>query len=312
MINLKEFLESDKTTISGEKQGWGYRTTLAKIFNRTKDVVYILKNEYSKSDDFNPFEIEERSFMGIYYIEKNTFYFKNNLEFEYRNLDLSNLNYYILTEVQKEFVKEVNKKIIEQVNNDETKLGVNIEDVELNDDSYVENNARRIFLKDYEVEIDSYASYGIESMEKDFDTIVNYIKDNKETVEKESSAYIEENKNEIYRIINANKRTLELMKTFEQDEDYIKIRELNKIFGNKDYKTLNIYYKQDDNEMKFKIEARAFLENKASTISSYNIQSPKDRKKFRDTFKDKRGLDYIEPDYIQEITYGKKVLYKKD
>lgn len=312
MINLKEFLESDKTTISGEKQGWGYRTTLAKIFNRTKDVVYILKNEYSKSDDFNPFEIEERSFMGIYYIEKNTFYFKNNLEFEYRNLDLSNLNYYILTEVKKEFVKEVNKKIIEKVNNDETKLGVNIEDVELNDDSYVENNARRIFLKDYEVEIDSYASYGIESMEKDFDTIVNYIKDNKETVEKESSAYIEENKNEIYRIINANKRTLELMKTFEQDEDYIKIRELNKIFGNKDYKTLNIYYKQDDNEMKFKIEARAFLENKTSTISSYNIQSPKDREKFRDTFKDKRGLDYIEPDYIQEITYGKKVLYKKD
>ena len=66
-------------------------TDLAKIFNRTKDVVYILKNEYSKSDDFNPFEIEERSFMGIYYIEKNTFYFKNNLEFEYRNLDLSNL-----------------------------------------------------------------------------------------------------------------------------------------------------------------------------------------------------------------------------
>lgn len=64
--------------------------------------------------------------------------------------------------------------------------------------------------------------------------------------------------------------------------------------------------------MKFKIEAKVFLNDKTDVISSYKIQSTKDRKQFRDTFRDKRGSDYIEPDYIQEITYGKKVLYKKN
>ena len=64
--------------------------------------------------------------------------------------------------------------------------------------------------------------------------------------------------------------------------------------------------------MKFKINTRIYLYGKDATISSCKIQSLKDRETFENTFKDKRGLDYIEPEYIEEITHGKKVLYKKN
>lgn len=112
-------------------------------------------------------------------------------------------------------------------------------------------------------------------------------------------------------IVN-NKKIKECIESISNDADYIRTKELNSIFANKDLKTVTINYKKDGNEMKFKIETRVFLSDKDDTISSYNIQPLKDRKTFKNTFKDKRGLDYIEPEYIEEITHGKKVLYKKN
>lgn len=310
MINLKEFLESNETVMV--EKGVKYPLALAKIYNETEDMVYILKTRYNKGNNFNPYNINERCFIGIYYIEKNIFYFENRYEPQFGGLNLSNLNYSFLEDVQKELVEKVNEKIVEKINNDESKLDINMKDLELNDDSYIKKGAIAIFLQNSKVEINSYANYNIRNANDDFDIVVNYIKNNKRTVEEESLNYIEKNKNEIYKEINTNKRVLEYMKVVEQDEDYIEIRKLNRVFGSEEFKTLNIYYKQNENEMKFKIESGELLYGKNDTISSYNIKPTKDREKFQEIFKDKNGYDDIKPDYIQEITYGKKVLYKKD
>lgn len=41
MIKLKEFLKSNESTIIEEKEGKSYSIALAKMYNYTKDMVYI-------------------------------------------------------------------------------------------------------------------------------------------------------------------------------------------------------------------------------------------------------------------------------
>ena len=312
MIKLKEFLKSNESTIIEEKEGRNYSIALAKMYNYTKDMVYIFMDDYCRGGDFNPLKLEKGSFLGIYSTSEEVFYFESNYRREFCRVDVSDLNCSTLSDLATELVKEVNNKIVEKVENDESRLNVDLNEVRLMEEYGIEDNARRRLLRNSDVNMESYASYSIDRVEDSFDTLLDCIRDKENTIEKEANNYIEENKNKIYSTIVNNKKIKECIESISNDADYIRTKELNSIFANKDLKTVTINYKKDGNEMKFKIETRVFLSDKDDTISSYNIQPLKDRKTFKNTFKDKRGLDYIEPEYIEEITHGKKVLYKKN
>ena len=79
-------------------------------------------------------------------------------------------------------------------------------------------------------------------------------------------------------------------------------------------KTLNVAYKKDGKEMKFKVEGNPHVSNSTEDfyISNYKICNNSDRELFKKTFNnnDKYGEDiYLQN--IESITYGRKVLYKK-
>lgn len=311
MINLKEFLESNKTMVVDEKGYWDYADSLAKIQNIEEDIDYIFKDLYCRGKRFNPLKLKKEDFLGIYYKKSGKFYFRDSYYAKNEILKHDGLDCSDLTTLTEEINESVNKKIIEKVSNGKVNIDVELEKYEQPEEYAIESTARRIFLRGETVCMNSYAEYSIKDYTQHFDDIIDYIIDSENAIERISSEYIEENKKSIYRNILINERVSELIKTIEKDPDYIRTRKLNEIFMNNDIKSINIKYVKDGEEMKFKIENRVFLEYKNDTISSYNIISPKERKEFENTFKDKRGSDYIESEYIDEITYGKKVLYKK-
>lgn len=313
MINLKEFLESDKSTITKEYEGGRYSVSLAKMYNYEKNIISIFKEDYCKGNDFNPFSIDKDSLLGIYFINNKVFYFKDTFKMQYSNLNLTDLEYSNLNELNIKMVKEINNKIIEKINNDESKLNVNLNEMRLTSEDYLKGYAESLFLGNKNIEVDSYASYSIPNITNSFDTLVDYVENKEKLVDIESDKYIENKKNDIYLTIVNNKKIKEYMKVIENNVDYIRTRELNKILSNKDYKTVNIKYKQGNNEMKFKIEARDFLSSITSTINSYKIQPSKDRETFMKTFESKsKCYADIEQEYIEEITYGRNLLYKKN
>lgn len=311
MLNLKEFLESNKTMMVDEKGNRDYADSLAKIQNIEEGIDYIFGDLYCRGKRFNPLKLDKNDFLGLYNKKTGVFYFENSYYAKNEILKHDSLTVSDLGTLVKEINESINNKIVEKINNGKINLDIEPENYDKPEDYMIENKAKRLFLRGESINFTSYATFEIKHYSEYFDTIIDFIVNKEKTIDEISDKYIEDNKGSIYRIIKINQEAYNLMQDMEKDPDYVQTRKLNEIFMNRDIKSINIKYVKDGEEMKFKIENRVFLEDKNDTISSYNIISSKERDKFRSTFKDKRDLNYIESEYIEEITYGKKVLYKR-
>lgn len=209
-----------------------------------------------------------------------------------------------------ELVSEVNKKIIEKIENDESRLNVDLNEIKEFSENSLKSRAEGMYIRNYEVCVNSYAKYSLECINNSTDILLQYALNKEDVVEKESNKYIEENKNKIYSNILYYKKIKEYMNILDEDMEYVRLRKLNSIFRNKDLKTLNIKYKQNNKEIEFKIRNKGiFLYNNRDNIDIDRIRFIKDRQSFREEFANTVAGAYIKPKYIEKIMHGTKVLY---
>ena len=311
MINLKEFLKNDNaTTLKSDG------TVLFKVCNIEKDMIYVFTDTFSSTNQFNPFRIKDSSFLGLYYITEDKFFFPSKYTLSYwtkyadkdEEISISDLEVLCLSDVVNEIKDLVIKRLVEAVGNDESKLNIDKNDVELTNENRIKDYATRLFLRNEDIEINKYLhQYNLKDGETSFETIVKFLRDKDNAISEEVNNFLDKNKENIYKDIVFNKKVIEYTKLLKDKPEYIRTRELNKVFLNRDLKTVNILYREDDKEMKFKIDNKSVLGYTNDTISYWHIKSLKEREEFRKAFK-----GHIEQKNIIQITHGKDTLYKRD
>lgn len=312
MLNLKEFLVGEKNLVVDFKEKLGYGPGLARIIDTEKGVDYVFQDSYSRTTSFNPFSIKENSILGVYDRKSEVFYFVSDVEKRYTRVDYSDVeNYCIEEDVKTAIVELVNNSIISKIGNNKELVHVDLGEENLPNKNSVRSTAIRLFLNGESVDDFAYANFNITDIFRDIDMLVDYIQDKESTVEKLACKFIEEKRESIYRTLFRNEEIYKVLEDLNNDEDYVQLKMMNEVLGNSEFKTVNVLYKKDGKEMKFKLKNKRRLSSLEDSILSNNIVDKKDLLEFQKEFRDKRGLDYIEPEHIEQITHGRKVLYQR-
>lgn len=312
MLKLKEFLVGNKNLVVDFRDKLGYGPGLARIIDTEKGLDYVFEDSYSRETSFNPFSIKENSMLGIYNRNTGVFYFESEFKRKYTKVDYSDLETLCIdVDIQKALIEKVNNSIISKIGNNKKLLKIKDEDVEACNMEALQKKAERMFFYDSTVDMFSYARFDIADIYSDINTLTDYILNAKDTIERLAIQFIEENKKTIYSTMRSNDIISKILEDLHENEEYMNIKKMNEFFGNSEFKTVNVLYKKDGNEIKFKMKnVRKFSTLNDSFLSSY-IVDKKDYDKFRESFRDEKELDYIHPEYIEEITHGRRVLYKK-
>lgn len=316
MVKLVDFLNSEDGVIFyNHKNDDRYSVAFSKMLTRYPGIIYVFKQTYCENEVFNPFDMDN-SFFGVYHKNTNTLYIEDKVGMIY----ISKYNEYItldgmdcleLYDVKNELVEEVNSKILNLIGFNKLKLGLDKNDIKEIDQKHAVNKAKRMYISGEAIDKDVYAKYKIGDIRYSLGDIIKYIDDKEYFIDSTTHRYIRENSVQIYSDIEFIE-TLEMeMERLNSDEDANVRRKIELVFSDRSRKTLNITYKKDGKEMIFKIENKASVV-RDNYISVYYIVNAKDRDLFGATYVDEDRFSVeIIPKYIESISYGKNILYKK-
>lgn len=305
MLNLKSFLVSNDSVVAQNSS-----RVLVKVEHPSKDIIFVMEERFANNGEFNPFKMDTQC-LGLYNVKEDMFLFTDDLEIRYSDLDLNNLNVSNLEELKVEIESKVNEALISKIGKDENEVYVELKEYEKISDDVARSRAEDMFINDIELKEFSYADYVMNEIQYDITPFINYIIYPNLAIEEEADKYIEKNKKYIYRDMELNKRIQKYIEEIKNDEYAKSLKEMATIFNDSSIKTFNIHYKKDDKEMTFKVSNHIRLDRVDDTISATIILNAKEEKIFRDKFEEEGRWTFIIPKYIEEITYGKKILYKK-
>lgn len=315
-LNIKRFLESNET--STLLVGSTLDTTFFKVNSGLSGVEYIyaqtVNNIFNKNLEgiINPKSIGDKCFLGVYDSTKGVLYEIASYKRGYSNYNIEGLEEKTLklNEIKKEIESQVKNKIIDLIGFDESKLNLTEEEIKDAINSVGQRNITEkrdaFLLRGVEVDTTEYANYELSQNEGYILHYVKYIKEGEKYIDYLLQEHMQENNVMIYRAILELKEVIKQIKENENKESYIIRRKLNEFLDNDNYKTLNITYKENDNELTFKLDNRSKYYRIGDRLYNYNIKDAKLRKQFEQTFKGD-----IVPENIECITYSKKVLYTK-
>lgn len=335
-IDFKAFLEGEKNTVA--INSWSDQYTVFYKANLTDNLVLIYHQKYNDYPFYNSLKSYSPINAGvdmIYNNISNTLYI-NCYEYGQKFLKLEGLNLLNISDFKDSLQKDINKRIIEIVNNNVDNLNLSDEEIEEYNKEILQNNdnycvykrrAIELLVKGEEVNLNSYARFifdtkvysfyndGFKECYICFDdfNVIKAIHNKEVFINEIVSKILSEFKNPIYKSIIKNNKIFEFMEELKYDEDLSIVRNVTSVLKNGDMKTLNITYKRNGEEMTFKIEGNPHIQNsnKGFYISSYYICNRNERATFERMFREESAVVDIYLLNIESITYGRKVLYKK-
>ena len=310
-VNLKNFLYSEEKTIKTTK-GSSYNVVLVKVPSEYVGIEYIYCQNLYREEVMNPFDFNKHSwdFVGISDLTSGIFY-SNRIDDCV--IDTEDTILMSMRELRDSIVNKVNDDIRSIIDYNLDNIPVSKEDALKYETYYTEkeiiDTAKRNILYDKQQDKGSYAGFNF-NHEQDFTILLEYLIDSENTMKNLANKYISKNTEKIYKNIKYNQlleaKTRELKASGDME---LGTKIYNILKEDDTRKTVNIVYKRDDKEeVKFKVDAtRCRISTKGDSIYSHCILGGANEKVYKNIY----GWEEIYLDGIQQISYGKKVLYSK-
>ena len=310
-VNLKNFLYSEEKTIKTTK-GSSYNVVLVKVPSEYAGIEYIYSQNLYREEVMNPFDFNKHSwdFVGISDLTSGIFY-SNRIDDCV--IDTEDTILMSMRELRDSIVNKVNDDIRSIIDYNLDNIPVSKEDALKYETYYTEkeiiDTAKRNILYDKQQDKGSYAGFNF-NHEQDFTILLEYLIDSENTMKNLANKYISKNTEKIYKNIKYNQlleaKTRELKASGDME---LGTKIYNILKEDDTRKTVNIVYKRDDKEeVKFKVDAtRCRISTKGNSIYSHCILGGANEKVYKNIY----GWEEIYLDGIQQISYGKKVLYSK-
>ena len=310
-VNLKNFLYSEEKTIKTTK-GSSYNVVLVKVPSEYVGIEYIYCQNLYREEVMNPFDFNKHSwdFVGISDLTSGIFY-SNRIDDCV--IDTEDTILMSMRELRDSIVNKVNDDIRSIIDYNLDNIPVSKEDALKYETYYTEkeiiDTAKRNILYDKQQDKGSYAGFNF-NHEQDFTILLEYLIDSENTMKNLANKYISKNTEKIYKNIKYNQlletKTRELKASGDME---LGTKIYNILKEDDTRKTVNIVYKRDDKEeVKFKVDAtRCRISTKGNSIYSHCILGGANEKVYKNIY----GWEEIYLDGIQQISYGKKVLYSK-
>ena len=244
--------------------------------------------------------------IGIYSKNRKTFYniglYEINDTEEVKDLKILDIKFLVsevYEKVRGAIIDKVNSKIYEFSDNT-----IKERNKKHLDTIIIPHESKILFLKSLDLDKYDYAKrYQLPSINYSQELYIKYLYDAQEVIESEATNFIE-NKKELIAEIMVEKE-IEEMKT---DKKMLNMKEIYSILNSEKMKTVNVTFNNGKETRTFKINTIGDYNN--FTISEYDLTSSKDTSIFREMFKDRNYSD-AHFDDIVEISYGRKIIYKK-
>ena len=310
-INLKNFLYSEEKTIKTTK-GSSYNVVLVKVPSEYAGIEYIYSQNLYREEVMNPFDFNKHSwdFVGISDLTSGIFY---DNRIDDCVIDMEDVISISIIELANSIRYNVNDDIRNRIDYNLANVPVSKEDALNYDGYYTEGDiteaARRSIIRDLQLQKGRYADFKF-NHEQDFTGIMKYLLDSENTIKELADEYISKNAKEIYKSIKYHQLLEAKINELKASGDMELGTKIYNILQEDDSrKTVNIVYKKDDKEeVKFKIDTvRCHISTKGDYIYRYCIVGGANEKVYKEVY----GRDDIYLDGIQQISYGKKVLYSK-
>jgi len=253
-------------------------------------------------------------YAGIYYSQDSLIY---DGQYDLREVcDEDSTESRTVEALRERLKKAVRQRIEAAIGNDRNNLKVaEITDKRLLDSldyfyKYTaKQNARSTYLDNMEVEESAFqCRYSPDNWTEE--SLLSYISDPDGYVEKEASAYMAENQENMLSDFLENDAILsEYRALLENKKNPVhRVKKIIAAVGASGAKTVNVTICKDGTEFSFKTEASDLRRDCDSYYHSWHIVAA-DRREFERIFG--RNADY-RPEHIIRIMYGKKVLYEAD
>lgn len=310
-VNLKNFLYSGEKTIKTTK-GSSYNVVLVKVPSEYAGIEYIYSQNLYREEVMNPFDFNKHSwdFVGISDLTSGIFY-SNRIDDCV--IDTEDTILMSMRELRDSIVNKVNDDIRSIIDYNLDNIPVSKRDALKYDGYYTEkeivDTAKRNILYDRPQDKGSYAGFNF-NHEQDFTILLEYLMDSENTMKKLANEYISKNTEKIYKNIKYNQLLEAKTRELKASGDMELGTKIYSILKEDDTrKTVNIVYKRDDKEeVKFKVDAtRCRISTKGDSLYSHCILGGANEKVYKNIY----GWEEIYLDGIQQISYGKKVLYSK-
>lgn len=310
-VNLKNFLYSEEKTIKTTK-GSSYNVVLVKVPSEYVGIEYIYCQNLYREEVMNPFDFNKHSwdFVGISDLTSGIFY-SNRIDDCV--IDTEDTILMSMRELRDSIVNKVNDDIRSIIDYNLDNIPVSKEDALKYETYYTEkeiiDTAKRNILYDKQQDKGSYAGFNF-NHEQDFTILLEYLIDSENTMKNLANKYISKNTEKIYKNIKYNQLLEAKTRELKANGDMELGTKIYNILKEDDTrKTVNIVYKRDDKEeVKFKVDAtRCRISTKGNSIYSHCILGGANEKVYKNIY----GWEEIYLDGIQQISYGKKVLYSK-
>lgn len=310
-VNLKNFLYSEEKTIKTTK-GSSYNVVLVKVPSEYAGIEYIYCQNLYREEVMNPFDFNKHSwdFVGISDLTSGIFY-SNRIDDCV--IDTEDTILMSMRELRDSIVNKVNDDIRSIIDYNLDNIPVSKEDALKYETYYTEkeiiDTAKRNILYDKQQDKGSYAGFNF-NHEQDFTILLEYLIDSENTMKNLANKYISKNTEKIYKNIKYNQLLEAKTRELKANGDMELGTKIYNILKEDDTrKTVNIVYKRDDKEeVKFKVDAtRCRISTKGNSIYSHCILGGANEKVYKNIY----GWEEIYLDGIQQISYGKKVLYSK-
>ena len=265
----------------------------------------------SQYQDKNEIELEPENlkFIGVYDKVENTSYLSDAYT-KYSN-PLSPLNGISLTVLRTKMIEEIKNKILEMIESEPSQFNIQSSDILKklkNVYWYIEREARSAFLYGKFPNLKSWIEYD-ENDRLTSKNLLSYIKDEEKTCTEKAQAWISEHYDHIcFRLAELQ----EIKKTYDNltatPSKLHTIRNIIQAMSSfPDAKTVTVHLLKNGTEFTGKINADYFRRDPNFTYDNYGFSAP-DRRRYIELF---GQYDDFDPDEIEKITYGKKVIYQK-
>lgn len=270
--------------------------------------LYLQKRYRDEDVELEP---ENLKFVGVYDKVENISYLTDSYT-KYSN-PLSPLDGISLTVLRTKMIEEIKNKIQEMIESNFSQFDTQSSDIQEKVKSshwHIESEARAAFLYGKFPDLKSWLEYKhVENEEWTSKNLLSYIEDSEATCTEKAQAWIIK----YYDDICFQLATLqEIKKAYDNltatPSKLHTIRNIIQAMSSfPDAKTVTVYLLKKETEFTGKINAYYFRRDPISTYDNYGFSAP-DRRRYIELF---GQYDDFDPDEIEKITYGKKVIYQK-